>query len=212
MSDLDLVWLVADKNMEAAAGGLLRRHAALAIRPIKCETLVHPRRDPGCFHEAAAMLAGYRNRARQALILLDRAWEGAPHGSAAELESRLEEALARDFGAGWARAVVIDPELEAWVFAQSPHVDEALGWAARQPPLRVALQYANLWAPQSPKPSDPKKAVEHALRAVRKPRSSSIYRQLAERVTLQGCQDRAFGRLTRLLREWFGQPPGDPAG
>ncbi|GMV60075.1 MAG: hypothetical protein AMXMBFR72_31680 [Betaproteobacteria bacterium] len=210
MSDLDLVWLVADKNMEATVRGLLKRPAALAIRPIDCETLVHPRRDPGCFHEASAMLAGYRDRARHALVLLDRAWEGAPEASAAALESQLEATLARDLGAGWASAIVIDPELEAWVFAQSPHVDEALGWTGRQPKLREVLVQRNLWAPQAAKPSDPKKAVEHALRAVRKPRSSSIYRQLAERVTLQGCQDRAFQRLTMLLKEWFGQQPGDP--
>lgn len=211
MSDMDLVWLVADKNMEATVRGLLQRPAALAIRAIESETLIHPRRDPGCFHEAAAMLAGYRNRARHALVLLDRAWEGAPKASADEMEQQLEAALDRSCGPAWARAVVIDPELEAWVFAKSPHVEVALGWAERKPSLCVALRQANLWAPGSPKPSDPKKAVEYALRAVRKPRSSSIYRQLAARVTVQGCQDRAFQRLTRLLREWFELPKGDPA-
>lgn len=202
---MDLVWLVADKNMEAAARGLLGRPAALAIRPLVCEIVVHPRRDPGCFHDARAILDGYRDRAEHALVMLDRAWEGAPAANAADVESQLEATLERGCGVEWAKAVVIDPELEAWVFAQSPHVDRALGWEARQPSLRQMLEQSGLWPQQEDKPSDPKRAVEHALRAVHKPRSSSIYRQLAETVTLQGCQDRAFRRLTTLLRAWFGQ-------
>jgi hypothetical protein len=205
---MDLVWLVADKNMEATVRGLLERPAALAIRPIACDILVHPRRDPGCFHEASALLGGYRERAQHALVLLDRAWDGAPEGSAADLEAQLEATLGSRFGAGWANAVVIDPELEAWVFAPSPHVATALGWAGRQPTLRAYLNEQGLWATEAAKPADPKKAVEQALRAVCKPRSSSMYRHLAEHVTLQGCQDRAFQRLRTLLKTWFAPPLG----
>lgn len=208
MSGLDLVALVADNNMQAAVSGLLTRPRALGIRQIDHKVLVHPRRDPGCFGEASELLRGFQNCAQHALVILDRAWEGAPQQSAAALESQLENALAREFGRTWARAVVIDPELETWVFAQSPHVDEILGWAGRKRSLREELSNAGLWAPQAAKPADPKRAVEYALRIAGKSRSSSIYRQLAVKVTLQGCQDRAFRRLKNLLREWFPAPAG----
>lgn len=203
MNHLDLVWLVADEDMKATAEELLKRHLALGIRAITAQVLVHPQRDPGCFRDASSLLKGYRHRARHALVMLDRAWDGAPQQCAATLELQLERALAQEFGDRWARAVVIDPELESWVFAGSPNVDQVLGWAGRNPPLLEALRQKGLLAANQTKPADPKRALEYALREARKPRSSSIYRQLARRVTLKGCQDRAFQRLKTLLREWF---------
>jgi hypothetical protein len=49
----ELICLVADKNMEAVMQGHFTRPQALGIRAIQHEVVVHPRRDPGCFHEAA---------------------------------------------------------------------------------------------------------------------------------------------------------------
>jgi len=200
---IDLVWLVADKNMEATVGGLLTRGKALGIRDIVCEILVHPGHDPGCYHGAVEFLRGYRDRAGHGLVLLDRAWRGAPADTGEALEQGLGERLRRQLGDGWAEAVVIDPELEAWVFSDSPHVDAALGWAGRDPALRASLRARDLWPVGTPKPPDPKAAVERALRAVRKQRSSSIYRQLATSVSVERCTDRAFLRLKGLLQEWF---------
>jgi len=72
------------------------------------ETIVHPQRDPGCFHRATDFLAGYRAHARQALIVLDCSWDGAPAKTGVQLERLLEESL-RNMGRGdWARSVVIE--------------------------------------------------------------------------------------------------------
>jgi hypothetical protein len=57
---IDLVCLVADKNIEAAIEGILQRPSALGIREVQFEVIVHPNRDPGCFHQASELLAGYR--------------------------------------------------------------------------------------------------------------------------------------------------------
>jgi hypothetical protein len=202
---IDLVCLVADKNMEAALQAMLARPEALGIRNLRTEILRHPGKDPGCFNEAAQMLRGYRESAQHALVLMDLAWDGAPADTGEGLERLLGEALVRELGPDWAQPVVIDPELEVWVFADSPHVAQALGWADRAPDLRAALRARELWSDGMPKPSDPKAAVEWALREVRKPRSSAIYREIAQRVTLTRCQDRAFLRLRQLLGQWF--PP-----
>jgi len=200
---IDLVCLAADKNIEAAIAGILGRSSSLGIREVQLETIVHPNRDPGCFHQSGELLTGYRDRATHALIVLDQAWEGAPAETGEELEERLERSL----GLGdWARAVVIEPELEAWVFSESPHVAIALGWQTGMDSLRDALAAQDLWLAQHAKPQDPKAAVDWALRRARKPRSSSLFRDLALRVGLSHCHDRAFLRLKGLLVSWFGVP------
>lgn len=110
--------------------------------------------------------------------------------------------------AGWkkrAAAIVLDPELEAWVWSDSPHVDEALGWAGRDPDLRSWLRDRDLLDPQTPKPVRPKEAVEKAPQVTRKPRSSALYRQLAQDVGLARCVDPSFSKLRKTLRRWF--PP-----
>lgn len=201
---IDLVCLVADRNMEAAIDAVLRRPQPLGIRAISFETVVHPRRDPGCFHEAAEFLSGFTARSNHALVVLDRQWDGAPAGSAAELEQRMERDLLSIGPSGWARTVVIDPELEVWVFSDSPHVAAELGWPAAREDLRSALEESGLWPGDRTKPHDPKAAVEWVLRRASRPRSSSIYRALASKVSLKRCEDRSFLRLGELLRAWFG--------
>ena len=202
---IDLVCVVADKQMEAAISGLLDRPGALGIRPIAKEILRHPGHDPGCCHRPTEILRGYRNHAKHALVILDHAWDGVPEKTGAKLESLIEDRLDHEGMKDWAIPVVIDPELEAWVFSASPHVDQILGWRNRSPDLREALIQRNLWNPRDPKPADPKSALEWALREVRKPRDSSIFRELARRVSTRRCQDRAFLRLKNLLQDWF--PP-----
>lgn len=196
----DLVCLAADKNIEAAVSGLLTRPEALGIRDVTHDVVVHPRRDPGCYHEAHVFLRSFRGGYGHALVVFDRAWEGAPSQDAALLESSMRERLAAD---GWADVVVIEPELEVWVWSDSPHVDECLGWRGRNPDLRSWLRERALWPAGSIKPPDPKAAVEEALAAVRVPRSSSVYRNLARRVSVQRCSDPSFDRFRARLRDWF---------
>jgi hypothetical protein len=196
----DLICVVADKNMEATMAELLKRHAALRIRQITAEVVVHPRRDPGVFREGVEFIRPLRDKYQHGLLLLDAAWEGAPPDAQAALDSELDEARLDD----WARAIVIAPELEVWVWSDSPQVDEALGWSERKPALRSWLTQNGLWQAEDRKPRDPKTAVERALWELRKPRSSAIYRTLAQTVSVERCQDSAFLRLRKTLQKWFG--------
>ena len=111
--------------------------------------------------------------------------------------------LARAGMNDWARAVVIEPELEAWVFSGSVHVAQALGWTDQSSALREVLASQNLWPDDCHKPPDPKAAMEWALRRARVPRSSSIYGDLASTVSTRNCTDRAFVRFRGLLQDWF---------
>jgi hypothetical protein len=204
---MDLVCLVPDKSIEATMQALLAtRQQAIRVRPIQFEIVTHPEHDPGCFLAPTKLLGGFVKRADHALIVLDAAWDGAPAQQAPELEQQLEQSLKSIGQPGWVRAVVIEPELEAWVFSDSPHVATTLGWKTTKE-LRDALHAQGLWVEDRAKPADPKRAMDWALKRGGVPRSSSLFRALASRVSLERCEDRSFHRLVNLLREWF--PPNE---
>lgn len=198
----DLVVLAPDKDIEQALRGIISRREALGIRPIKADYLVHPNRDPGIFHTADQLLLPYANDVDYAMVVFDCAWEGAPTSHPGSLAKHVETRLQ---GAWPNRAcvVAIDPEVEAWVWSSSPNVDRVLDWAGRNPPLREWLRQQGLWPPGMVKPPDPKAAFERALREVRIPPSSAIFRKLAQTVGLKRCTDASFVAVRDALQAWF---------
>ncbi len=199
----DLIILVPDKNLEAAVKGILTRHQALGIRQVHHRILVHPARDPGCLGQGHELLRPFTRNHRYALILLDRQGCGREQDSREAVEIAIESRLR---SSGWddrARAIVIDPELEIWVWSDSPHLPTALGWKEDLATLRRWLVEQDLWTDGRAKPDDPKAAMEKILRLKSRPRSSSIYEDLARKVSLQRCQDEAFVKLREILVEWF---------
>lgn len=200
----DLVVLVADKSIEASVEGLLSRPQALGIRPVTYDLYVHPERDPGCLRRGHDFLRIFARQHYHALILFDQEGCGWEDVDRSVLESDLERRLVET---GWedraAAAIVIAPELENWVWADSPRVDRILGWQRTDLSLRDWLRQGGLWEGNAAKPSKPKDAVELTLKTVRKPKSSAIYSELARTVSTDRCTDPAFEKLRRCLREWF---------
>jgi len=202
----ELIVLVADSNTEYTIKGLLSRPEALGIRRLSTSAVRHPERDPGCLLRAPEFLRPFCGRYHRALVMLDR--EGS--GREGELREDLERDLEHRLAADWhdrAAAVVLDPELEVWLWSDSPHVDAVLGWRDRSPDLRSWLRERSLLAGNSIKPRQPKEAVEKALRVVWKPRSSVLYRRLAEQVSLRRCDDPAFRKFRTVLQSWFPASP-----
>jgi hypothetical protein len=198
----DLLCLVADKDMEQAMLRLLERHHALGIRAIRSQIYVHPGHDPGCYLRSPEDLRPFVNQAAHALVLFDHEGSGREQHMTrealeADLETRLHEAGREERAA----AIAIAPELEAWVWSDSPHVAKALGWEDNE--LRTWLELAGYLQDSQPKPTRPKEAVQAALRHVRRPRSSSIYGQLAASVSVDRCADPSFGKLKAVLTRWF---------
>jgi hypothetical protein len=202
----DLVVLTADLNTENTVKGLLSRPPALGIRAVRHDIFRHPDKDPGCLRRAPEFLRVLRDQYRHALVLLDREGCGREEQSRTGLEQDLSQRLAVDWGER-AAAVVLDPELEIWVWSDSPHVVTILGWQDRQPDLRAWLVDEGFATESSAKPHRPKEAVEKALRLAYKPRSSALYRQLAEKVSFQRCEDPAFLRFKEVLQRWFPPEP-----
>ena len=137
------------------------------------------------------------------MVIFDREGSGQEAADRSDLEQQVELRLS---SSGWndrAAVVVIDPELEIWFWNDSPHVEAALGWEAGDLSLRDWLRKKG-WLPEGvSKPTQPKRAVEEALRISRKPRSSSVYQQLAQRVSIDRCVDPSFLRLRQILTRWF---------
>ncbi len=196
----DLVVLVADKNMEEAIKTLLeQRTKAMGIRSITKDVFVHIHRDPGVLNGAHDFLAPFTSQYRYALVLFDREGCGEEYKSAEVLEDEVLQRLAQSGWGGRAAVVVIDPELEVWVWSGSPHVATILG--LDQTTLATVLQgYSR---PNHPKPTQPKEVMEEALRQSYTPRSASLYGELASRVSLIHCIDPAFQRLRTCLQQWF---------
>ncbi|HEX42648.1 MAG TPA: hypothetical protein ENN81_11420 [Phycisphaerales bacterium] len=199
----DMMVLVADKNMETAVRTLLSRHEALGIRPVEADVFRHPQRDSGCCNKGVEFFSALAGRFRKLLLLFDH--EGC--GRESERPEEIEAAIERDLSVrGWsgnASVIVLDPELEIWVWSPSPHVEDCLGWRDADPPLRQWLVDNGYLRAGGAKPARPKEAMEEALRLRRIPRSSAIYGQLAQKVSLHSCADRAFTKFRDTLQQWF---------
>lgn len=108
--------------------------------------------------------------------------------------------------------IVIDPELEQWVwvsrkiadntFEVHPHVVDCFNYK-QEKPLHELLRDKRNWDNETAKPTRPKEAVELVLKQTRTPRSSAIYRRIAEHVSVKGCKDDSFKVLLHKLQEWF---------
>jgi hypothetical protein len=200
----DLIVLAADKNTAQSVEGLLGRTHSLQIRAVTFEVIVHPQHDPGCFGQSRGVLAVYQKTHAYALVVFDREGCGREQLTREQLEAHVEEELS---ATGWrnrSAAIVIDPELERWVWSHSPHVATALGWIGRPIDLRRWLVDQGFLAEATQaKPSRPKEAMEAVLRHVRKPRSSAIYRTIATTVSLAGCDDPSFVKFRQTLQSWF---------
>lgn len=189
--------------MKASIEGLLNRPPALGIRAVTCDVFAHPEHDPGCRLKGDVFLRLFQRAYRYALLIFDRQGCGSEDTPPGRLQEETRRRLA---SSGWgdrAGVVVIDPELEVWVWSDSPEVDAALGWGGGLFGLRSWLADQGLLRPGDAKPAAPKTAMERALREAGKPRSSSIFGDLASRVSLERCTDPSFLRLKALLREWF---------
>src|SRR3989304_1743492 len=186
----DLIVLTADKHAQFTIRGLRSRHQALGIRPLESDVYVHPYHDPGCLRESGTFLSVFRDTHRHVIVVFDRQGCGREQDSREVLEGHVESAIER---AGWDRpcvaAIVLDPELEVWVWGDSPQVDEALGWHQQSPDLRSWLRANDYLMPHTMKPDRPKNAMIAALRRVRRAQSSSIFQALAETVSVQRCSD-----------------------
>jgi len=193
----DLIILVADKNAHYCLRGALLRHQSIGIRPVEFEFRVHPERDGGARKNGAALLAIERTRFANAILMFDFEGSGASHADAVSLEEDLDRELAKAWG-GAAKAIVIDPEVDLWVWGSDNSLAGCLDWTGSMP-IRQWIESQGFKLDSNSKPVRPKEAIESVLRKQRMPRSSSLYEAIASQISISRCVDPAAIRL----REWL---------
>lgn len=197
----DIVFLVADKNAQFAMKGAMERPEALGIRPVEFEFRVHPGRDGGVRKSGPEVLALEYSRFQYGLLLMDYEGSGTDSPDAVALEAELDHRLQVKWQ-GKAKAIVIEPELDVWVWGSDNAVEEAIEWPTGAS-IRDWLQGRGFAFDANNKPNRPKEALEAALRLPRQPRSSALYQRIAGKISLRRCKDSAFARLRTQLTAWF---------
>jgi len=201
----DLIVLVADKDMDFAVRGLLSRCQSMKIRHITFDIIPGLKHDPDVLLRNFAYLRNYQKSHNFALVMLDKKGCGKDQIPRTQLESLIENNMDRN---GWRNrnaTIVIDPELEIWVWSNSKKVDYILGWSGKTPLLRSWLVEEGYCKSESSKPIDPKFAMRNALRKARKKISAVNFKKLSEQVSLTSCSDPSFHKFQNILKKWFSQ-------
>jgi hypothetical protein len=201
----DLIVLAADKSMKLVVEKLLDRSIPLRIRPIS-SYVVTLTGDATCYTRCDDFLRSFVGQYRHAMVMFDREGCGQEiEKNRTILEREIEGRLARS---GWddrAAAIVLDPELEIWVWTESSHVDHVLGWEGKHPDLRAWLTREG-WLQQGQlKPSRPKEAMKAAIRKSNKGWSSALHAELAGIASFRRCIDPAFSKFKSTLQTWFAE-------
>ncbi len=197
----DLLLLVADKNTQFALTGALQRQEALSIRTIDFDFRVHPGRDGGTRKTGPEILNLEARRFHHAFLVLDFEGCGSECPNAIALEEQLDSRLAFAWQ-GRAKSIVIEPEADIWLWGSDNAMQQVLRWT-ESIAIRSWLQSKGFMFTSAGKPDRPKEAFEEAIRKCQLPRSSSLYREITARLSLNRCTDPAWQRLSQKVKEWF---------
>ncbi len=202
--------MVADKNIEAMILGFLlspKFHLKIGCNSFQFDSkhdlrVAHGKNDPGIFTIAKELLQPYCKTHRHVIVILDAEWSGSP-GSIKIAQQVNNHCI----NAGWSEnnccVIVIDPELENWIWQNNIHVCHELGANNSYLLLQEELIDKEFWVAGQPKPNRPKEAVEYVLRKNKIPRSSALYKNIASQITSKTCTDAAFVNLKNTLIQWF---------
>jgi len=136
----DLLVIVADLDADDVMQSLLDRCQAFQIKNVNYEIFRHPEHDPGCRGKGVSFARMFCNQYEHLLLMFDHDGSGAENVLPEELEMKLESDLhANVWEENRAAVIVIQPELEAWVWGDSKQVDQVCGWSSRIPSLRQWL-------------------------------------------------------------------------
>lgn len=198
----DIFFLLADGGMAEVVKGFLGRepHRRLGCGQFGFDSdtdiRVAPTKDPGIYGTAHELLRPYQHSHQRAVVIVDADWTGSP--GAAAIREHISERVAvtwKEFA-----VIVIEPELEAWIMSESPHL---VGILHCPKDYRQILQDAGFWQDNTAKPPQPKEALDHLRRKHRVRVFNADFGKLAQAMSVRQCQDPAFNQLRDHLRAWF---------
>ena len=209
----DLVILVADGTMKTVFDAFFERSrwelslqcGAFDIWPQ--EDIFHDplHTDGGVHKRAQELLRPYLNTHNRAVVVLDQQFGG--ERPAVEVR---KEVLQNLHANGWnedrCSVIVIDPELEVWLWQDNANVAQAIKFTGAS--LRAHLQANGKWPAGALKPVDPKATIQEFIKPQKALKTKVVYSRIARRVSVVGCTDPAFQLFADTLRQWFPQESG----
>jgi len=210
----DVVFHLADGNMEAGFRAFFARddwHHALGCRRFTIDPDSERdifrkggQTDGGLWKHAHTNLTPFRALYDHAVIILDADFD--PHPGAKVLCKDIAKGMT---SAGWAPdsfcVVVIDPELEAWLWAPNQNVALAFGFDSIEE-LRTPLEQENLWEAGKPKPGDLKAARDRAAKLGGKKTGGPLFKGVFGGISsraLGKCVEPGFKTMRKALQTWF---------
>lgn len=201
-----LVILVADGTMRAVFQSFFRRshfHRTLQCQRFEFDAVRDVFNDPlhtdgGVCARCEELLRGYQRTHHCALVVIDQQF-GAER-PASEVQQEMKARLSRSGWGDRVQVIVIDPELEVWLWQDNPNVQQALNCRGG---FRQDLMSSGDWPVDSAKPLKPKATMQRLIRANRAGAPVAVYARIAEKVSVEGCVDGAFSTLRETLRSWF---------
>ena len=211
----DVIFHLADQHMEVGFRAFFRRddwHYALGcgnfqIDPEEGSTDIYRvsgHTDGGIWKHAHANLAPFRKQYKRAVIVLDADFE--PHPGAQTLQKDISDGMIES---GWEAdrfcVVVIQPELEAWLWAPNVNVAKAFGHPNFED-LQAALSGEGLWSAGSTKPHDLKRARDRATKLGGKKTGGPIFKGVFGGISRRACdlcEEPGFIAMRSALKTWF---------
>lgn len=166
--------------------------------------------DGGIWKHAHTNLIPFKDRYQHAIIVLDADFD--PHPGAPSLRADIAGNM---INAGWSAdsfcVVVIDPELEAWLWAPNLNVAKAFGHGDFEE-MKARLAGEGLWDEGEPKPNDLKRARDRAARLGGMRTGGPIFRGVFGGISKRACDlcvEEGFISMRTALQAWFPAEEGD---
>lgn len=157
--------------------------------------------DPGVYEQAHDLLRAYSASHEHAIVVLDR-----EYGTVRTAETTRVHIEGKLSANGWSAArvkvIVIDPEVERWIWMDNMIVADAFGFPSPQV-MQAWLRDHAFEIDEQGKPIRPKEAAEKACRANRTVFSSAVHGQIIAAARLRDCTDQAFHALRDALLTWY---------
>jgi len=162
--------------------------------------------DGGIHRRAHDLLRPYLPFYQNAVVMLDKNF-GGRLPAAIVRDQILNNLLRNGWSAECVEVVVIDPELEVWLWQRgNAHVARVFRYNGSDS-LEAFLEAEGFWSTAALKPARPKEAARLLLQRYRGGAPMVVYARIIENISVSGCQDPAFNLLAAALRRWF---PLDP--
>lgn len=196
----DLLVLVADKSIEMTIDTLLnKRKKAIGIREIIFEIKRHPQHDSGVFRHGLELISTLKKQYEKFLLIFDYKGCGAQEDPSAIRNRLLENGKRYGFSDNDLEIIIINPELETWIWKSYTKLAGLVGKSKRD----IEQFLRDVLKNDQGKPAEPQEAFEKLLSKFGKQKSASNFSWLAEKIGLRGCQDQSFQQLLECLRKWF---------